>query len=184
MQDWGYEVFATLLLPGAVIALSGWLVVSELDGDGPLTTWLTQNAGEEWKFSIVLLVASTLFGHILASFGGAIESGVLDRITRKRLKIDAVRFTKNWDDYVDWLSHGKNSYVSRTARLFWFNFRMGLALLILGVTLGWWPHASWWMTALALAVGATLLVQAARTHYILAEWRSRYFEDGVPPASG
>lgn len=179
MQEWGYEVFATILLPGAVVALAGWLVVSEAATDSALGAWLSEASGEEWKFFFVLAIASTLFGHILAAVAGFLEEGLLDKLTAWQLEIPDAQFEKDWDAYIDWLSWGSNSFVSRTARRYWAESRMGLGFASLAGVLAWWPDAEPWMTIGATLTAVALLALAARTHEILAGWRRRNFAAGT-----
>ena len=173
MQDWGYEVFATILLPGVVIATAAWLVVSEEAPGSPLNTWMKNAAANQWSFLFIAAVVSTLLGHVVAAIVHAIESIVFDKFRAWRMKVSLEEFASHWERYIDWLSDGSNSYVSRTARRLWFESRMAFALAILGATLLWWRHSEWWMTVGVFAAAGVLLVLALRTHRILAEWRMR-----------
>jgi hypothetical protein len=127
----GFEVLVTYLLPGilATMAVLVWHGI-DIEGAKKLVAW-AQDA--QFLSSFLLLASFTLLGALVASLQALIEANFLDWLTSKMLDKEQTQFNVEWNHYINNLP--ENSYISRVALYFQFETRIGLASLILGLTL-------------------------------------------------
>ena len=127
----GFEVLVTYLLPGilATIAVFIWHGVG-MNEARTIISWAQE---AQFLASFVMLSLFTLFGALIASLQAILESRFLDRLTPWLMKKDHDKFDEEWDYYINNLPN--NSYISRVVLFFQFETRLGLAAIILGVTL-------------------------------------------------
>lgn len=127
----GFEVLVTYLLPGilATMAVFMWHGVG-LNEAKSIIKWAQE---AQFLASFVMLSLFTLFGALIASLQAMLESWILDKLTPKLMNKEHSQFDEEWDYYINNLPN--NSYISRVVLFFQFETRLGLAAIILGVTL-------------------------------------------------
>lgn len=127
----GFEVLVTYLLPGILatiaVLLAHGISVDEAKG---IIHWAEK---AQFLASFVMLSLFTLFGALVASLQAVLESILLDRLTPRLMKKTHSQFDEEWDYYINNLP--TNSYISRVVLFFQFETRLGLASVLLGITL-------------------------------------------------
>lgn len=127
----GFEVLVTFLLPGilATLAVFVWHGV-DAEQAKVILGWAQDS---QFLASFLLLSSFTLLGALIASIQALLESLFLDRLTSSRMKKASGQFDTEWYFFIRHLP--ENSYVSRVVLFFQFETRLGLAALILGISL-------------------------------------------------
>lgn len=166
-----------VFIPGLTISIAVWRLMHRILPDAPTTTAIDKLVDREWLFTFVAVTAALFFGACLRSLTGLAEAKLLDRCSRRRLKIDsAAQFDLEWDYYVDSLETTNNSYIEDLALSFFFDLREGVALLFLSIVLAAGPGCALrWVSAIPAFASIALLYSAAEGHFTLAERRHRLF---------
>lgn len=180
MTSFGFDILISMLLPGSVMMASAGLVLWKYGIDSIAGRWLVWASEKDLLISIVLVILSALFGGMLASILEKFEWICLDPREAKKLEISKNQYDEEWYLYVESLTDSGNRYLSGKARLFFFQYRTGAALLFLAPC--WFLAAStcvekWLGASLAVLAGTMLLCLAKDNHYLLADWRHRLFGD-------
>lgn len=182
MHHFGFRLLLIVLLPGFMLAASAWLILDRFFDDSRIYHIVYGMLGNEWQFTMLVLLASALLGTISATSFSYIEKYVFDSRRIREFQKSDKAYTKasyegEWSAYVDSLGEDKNSYVSWMTMMFFFESRTALASVALGMA---W--ASWSRNAGEFVVAALLIVMAYGlyltsndSHRILARYRRRNF---------
>lgn len=189
----GFEELLTFLLPGMIALLAVVIGCSEWSqGDLPLTEHaqtLVQWAlcwAREAEFGaglFVILALAALLGTVTASLQAALETWILDWITRKRIRQEPKEFKEVWKRYLGALGRTPNHYINRVLLFYQFETRLGLTLILLSLMVWWRVH---WLAGVGVLVVAVFMYfMGAAHHKELAEYRKDHFGSGeLTQASG
>lgn len=183
MANLGYETLLTILIPGATVFTSFWILLLHNFPKSKLIAHLNYITSKEWLFGVFLLVSSAFLGQVIASFMGLVEEFILDRCRRKKMGIGKVQYEREWYRYVDSLDEGsRNSWISRCVLTFYFESRMAFALLIFSTSILFHIKSNWGgiLFITLSGLGALGFWKSIRTHAELAKIRRRKFS-GVRP---
>jgi hypothetical protein len=163
----GFEVLITYLLPGVVVTLA----VAFFHGiTVDQAKWLLAEATKaEFLASFLLLAVISALGAVTASVQGVIEGHLLDPLAAQLVGISKVKFDEQWTKYVKDLPNGRNPYIARVVLFFQFETRMGLAMLILSLSL---ISVSCRHAIFALMCGGLLYAIGVMHHHNLASMRN------------
>jgi hypothetical protein len=128
---------------------------------------------------LALYVLSMFFGAMLAVAMGYLEFRLLDPWAARRLEISEEVYAAEWCRYIDHIEDKRNPYISRVVDSLVFEFRTGLAGVVLcGVLLAFSQVPGKYVVLCFLA--SMLMLWAARDdHYNLAEFRHRRFSSSA-----
>lgn len=170
VTEFGFEVLVTYLLPGilATLAVFAWHGVGVAEAK-QILDWAQQ---AQFLASLLMLSLFTLFGALIASLQALLESWILDRLTPWLMNKAPGHFDREWDYFINRLP--TNSYISRVVLFFQFETRLGLASLILGITL---LSLSLLHGVLFIVLGFVFYLIGIGHHRELASIRESYFQE-------
>ena len=131
MSTFGFETFVSILLPGAVLSISGWLIFHAYFDSTIVYAWL---GGEPLDIFLTafVLVSSSLLGMLCASICEEFEWQIMDHLRGKKLKLTRMEFVEQWFCYVE--DKTQYPYMERMAITFLFELRTAPAVFILFIT--------------------------------------------------
>ena len=169
VTGFGFEILVTYLLPGilatAAVAIAHGITIEEVDS---ILTWAKD---AQLLASVILITSFALFGALIASLQAVLETWILDKLTPKIMGKDKNKYYEEWDYYIQNLP--KNSYISRVVLFFQFETRLGLASIILGLTLF---KLSCVHAIIFILLGIFFYIIGVFHHKELAEFRETFCE--------
>jgi hypothetical protein len=131
--NFGVEELLTLLLPGVLVAAGVALIVDSMETQREQMMQFARQA--QFVASFLLIAVTLLLGAIVASIHAALETWVLDPITRRRLNLDNEAYMEHWYSYLRGLNEARNAYIARVFLFFQFETRLALGGAFLGCAL-------------------------------------------------
>jgi hypothetical protein len=182
MLSLGYDKILTIIIPGVIIFVALWLLLNRYDPTGILNVALSNAAEKQWLFSLVLAIASIVFGQLLAMVAGSLEIKLLDKARTNQMLDEGLiknkgEYDEQWYSYIDSLEKAHNSYISKLSTHFHFEFRLSLSLVIISISLIpcvlTWGHMAFATILYILAL--YLFRQSVMIHSELVDYRCRQF---------
>lgn len=174
MQNFGFDTFISILLPGVFVSVASYLLLRQFCPETEFFYWLQSIAHRDVMVTLVMLISSSFFGAVLGSLQDFFEWRHLDARASKRLGVSREAYNDQWHQYIAKLPLTDNPYIRTKAQLLRFELRTALALAILAVSLLLSP--GYLNAAIVVAILSMVVYYlATETHYLLAYWRDSEF---------
>jgi len=181
VTSFGIEAVLTTLLPGAMVAGAVVLVLLGIDPTVFDGLRISQALSHDWFMSLVVILASALFGSLVSSLATIIEERILDPYAAAHMGLDRPTFDAHWSHYVKTASYQQLPFLNRLATTYHVQIKLFIAGYVL--TLAWggtaWSLAGWYLALVGCALFLLLGVSAVFTHVGLGEYRQDLAEDGL-----